>query len=201
MATKGTIPDVFIIESLSRDDEKKKRYEGLILSEILRLGNKRPKYYYCDSIQEFPQAIELFNASRYRYLHISSHASDETITIGRKEITYSKFSSYFEDVLNNKRLFLSACSSGNENFSNAMINYNQGLYSIVAPEDDIYFSDAAAIWSALYTSLFGNDDSSIRSKDIEGTLSVLTELFPISFFVSKRSTRNNTWTHRSISPT
>ena len=201
MITKKTIPDVFIIESLSRGDEKKKRYEGLILSDILRLGGKKPKYYYCDSIQEFPQVIDLFHASRYRYLHISSHASDDAITIGRKEIPYNKFSSYFKGILNNKRLFLSSCSSGNENFSSSMIKHNPDMYSIVAPEDDIYFSDAAAIWSALYTSLFGSDDSSIRSKDIEGTLSVLTELFPVSFFVSKRSTRNNTWTHRSISPT
>jgi hypothetical protein len=45
-------PNVFIIESLKFSDEKKDRFEGKILSQILHLGGKESKYYYIRTEKE-----------------------------------------------------------------------------------------------------------------------------------------------------
>jgi hypothetical protein len=46
MKEKTTEPKVFIIESLEFDDEEKGRYEGGILSDILRLSGIETQYFY-----------------------------------------------------------------------------------------------------------------------------------------------------------
>ena len=69
----STKPEVFIIESLDFVDEEKERFEGQILSSILKLGGKRPKYYYFRTRRELVEILKIFGRSRYRYLHLSCH--------------------------------------------------------------------------------------------------------------------------------
>lgn len=62
-----TKPDVFIIESLDPDDEGNGRFEGSIISNMLRLHGKEPKYRYVRTRGEFEDAVGEFGRSRYRY--------------------------------------------------------------------------------------------------------------------------------------
>lgn len=41
MDNKNTIPEVFIIESLTFDNEKDEMYEGKLISNILHLSDKK----------------------------------------------------------------------------------------------------------------------------------------------------------------
>ena len=72
-----TKPEIFIIESLDPDDEGNGRFEGSIISRMLRLHGKEPKYRYVRTKKEFKKAIKQFGQLQYRYLHISAHANEE----------------------------------------------------------------------------------------------------------------------------
>ena len=56
----ATLPRVFIIESLGFSDEKEDRFEGGILSRMLRLSGSEPEYMYLRTRRELEKAVALF---------------------------------------------------------------------------------------------------------------------------------------------
>ena len=138
-----TKPEVFIIESLDPDDEGNGRFEGSIISRILKLHGKSPKYRYVRTRAEFEKAVSQFGKSRYRYLHISAHAEPEGMcTTNQDEIDYDELAEILNPHLRGRRLFLSACSMVHEDLAKEIIP-DSGCYSVVGPNEDILFSDAA----------------------------------------------------------
>ena len=75
MKKQITHPDVFIIESLRFEDEKKELFEGRMISQILRLNDKKSEYYYIRTKRELKEVLDIFYDSKFRYLHISCHGS------------------------------------------------------------------------------------------------------------------------------
>jgi hypothetical protein len=132
-------PEVFILESLSFADEEAQRYEGKILCDILRMCGKKPKYFYFRTDIELIELVTLFRNSGYRYLDVSAHGSATGINTTLGVITYARFAEIFGGHLKNRRIFLSACSVGNDLFVTHMQAANKGMYSIAAPVDDIEF--------------------------------------------------------------
>jgi hypothetical protein len=195
---QNTIPEVFIIESLTDDDEKEKRYEGQILYDMLRLAGKDPQYAYIKKESQLQHIVGLFRESQYRFLHISSHANKTHIGMKFGNLTYDQFSSIFEGHLQLRKLFFSACEVGNESFINSMSKKNNSMHSIVAPTNKIQFDHAAAIWSALYTSLFAEKTDSMKGVDIEKRLRTLKGLFPVEFFFGTFDSVNMKWKNRII---
>lgn len=188
-----TIPEVFIIESLSNKDEAAKRYEGLILAEMLRLSGKNPKYIYFQSPEELPHIIGLFRQSRYRYLHISAHASDDEIATTNRNLSYKQFAKYFEGHLALRRVFMSACQIGNESFLKEMSAKNPGMHSIVAPAEDIQFNHAAAIWSMFYISMFTENGRAMKAIDIRKKFDAIKQLLPVDFFIATYQPKKQSW--------
>ena len=85
-----TIPELFIIESLTLDDEADGRQEGEILSRMLRLAGKtKTKYFYIRTKRELEEIIDLFDESKYRYLHISCHANDSEMGTTFDDVFFS----------------------------------------------------------------------------------------------------------------
>lgn len=193
-----TIPEVFIFESLDKEDEKAKRFEGHILADMLRLAGKNPKYYYFQSKEELPHLLGLFRQSKYRYLHISAHASDKHIGTTEDTITYSSFANLFKGHLPLRRLFFSACQVGNESFVNTIAKNNKGMHSVVAPAQDIQFDHAAAIWSSFYISMFTENENAMKRVDIEKRIKALTSLFPVDFFFAAYNSKNDSWDYQTI---
>lgn len=74
-----TVAEVFIIESLSFVDEAKERREGAVLASVLKMCGKNPLYYYIRTKAELEQLAEKFEASEYRYLHISCHGGTTSL--------------------------------------------------------------------------------------------------------------------------
>jgi len=193
-------PEVFILESLSFKDEEAQRNEGRILCDILRMCGKTPKYFYFRTEVELIELVTLFRNSGYRYLHISAHGSAAGINTTLGDITYARFAEIFGGHLNNRRIFLSACSVGNDLCGKCMQAANKGMYSIAAPAGDIEFRHAAALWSALYVRMFSLDSGGMKSKEIHHALTQMCGLFDIRFFWSYHDSKNNKWVNKTIEP-
>jgi len=188
-----TIADVFILESLSKTDEDNRYFEGRILSEMLFLAGKNPRYVYFQSADELPHLIGLFRQSRYRYLHISAHASSRSIATRNDRITYEEFADLFEGHLGVRRLFMSACEVGNQSFVDIVSSKNKGMHSIIAPCTDIQYDHAAAIWTAFYISMFTESSKSMKHSGIKERFQALKSLFPVDFFLAFYNSKKDTW--------
>ena len=190
-----TQPEVFIIESLDPDDEGNGRFEGGIISRMLRLHGKSPKYRYVRTREEFGEAVLQFGESQYRYLHISAHAEPEGMcTTNLDEIDFDELAEILNPHLEGRRLFLSACSMVHEDLAKEIIP-RSGCYSVVGPNEDILFSDAAILWSAIYHLMFSENDRAMSHSTLKKHLINTTNLFDVDisyFSKSKKLKRGYT---------
>jgi hypothetical protein len=197
---KSTKPEVFIIESLEFVDEENQRFEGRILFDILRMCGKNPKYFYFRTEEELVELVTKFDNSGYRYLHISAHGNEAAIGTTLGSITYLRFADIFEGHLNKRRIFLSACSVGNDQLATRLKQLNKTLYSFAAPVNDIEFHTAAALWGALYVLLFNVDDSVVKSRDLTTVLTKVCGLFGVRFFLGRFDDSQDRWVKGIIGP-
>jgi hypothetical protein len=175
-----TKPDVFIIESLDPDDEGNGRFEGSIISNMLRLHGKEPKYRYVRTREEFEDAVDEFGRSRYRYLHISAHGDPEGMcTTNQEPIDYDELAHLLKPHFKNKRLFLSACSMVHQEMAAYLIPKTE-CFSVIGPIDDIEFHKAAIFWASLYHLLFFKDSEKINRARLKDTLSKTADLFEVN---------------------
>jgi len=191
MKPKGsTLPEVFIIETLDPDDEGNGRFEGSILSRMLRLHGKNPKYRYVRTRNQFRAAVAQFGRSRYRYLHISCHANSESMrTTNQDDIEFKKLAAILRPHLRNRRLFLSACDMVNDNLARQVLP-STGCYSIIGPDEDVRFTDAAVLWASLYHLMFTRSPSVMKHPELLRVLGDTSKLFSVSMsYFSKSKNR------------
>lgn len=91
--------DVFIIESLSFDDESESLHEGKLLSNILELNGKNPIYYYIRTKRECDEVLSIFEDSEYRYLHLSCHGSSNSMETTLDSISFKELGSILAPCL------------------------------------------------------------------------------------------------------
>ncbi len=192
----NTVAEVFIIESLELIDETKERREGAVLASVLKMCGKNPLYYYIRTKAELKYIADEFEASGYRYLHISCHGGDDTLETTLDSVTYQDFAEIFEGKLKDRRLFVSACSAGNELFAEVVGGKNRDLISIAASATNIRFDHAVAFWSSFYVKTFSLNAKSMNSARIAEVAKPLTALFEAPLHLSKRS--NGAWVHEMI---
>jgi len=193
-----TYAEVFIIESLTLDDEANNRYEGKILADVLRLCGKDPKYYYFRTKDELYMLADLYRESSYRFLHLSCHGDYEYIHTTLEKVPYLEFATIFSGLLKNRRLFVSACDVGNELFSEIVVAKNRGMYSIACPTTKIFSDQAVAFWSAFYVKLFSDNMSYVKNDSIAFALKRLCDLYGADFFWFWHHSHNNTYAHQAI---
>lgn len=197
-AIQHTKPDVFILESLSFDDEVAQRYEGKVLADLLRLADKKPAYYYFRTERELIELTQLFRHSTYRYLHLSCHGSRDYIHTTIEDIPVKRFAEIFEGHLKLRRLFVSACGVGSGFLSNYVGSANKGMHSIASPVDQILFSRAVAVWAAFYIRMFDFNDQSMSSKQIGFLLADLSRLFDVRFNWYWYNAKSDKWKQEEI---
>ena len=185
--TERTRPEVFIIESLEWDDEQNGRHEGRILSDILRLGGKKPIYYYVRTKQEFVELMDIFQASRSRYLHLSCHGDLESISTTLDIIGFEELGAILNPYMDRRRLFVSSCEVVNEDLADAIIP-GSGCLSIAGPTEKIAFSDAAILWASFYKIAFDIRRRGMSGDDIKFILGELATLFyvPVAYYRKTR---------------
>jgi hypothetical protein len=193
----ATVPEVFIVESLGLADEAGERREGAVLAAVLKMCGKNPLYYYIRTKAELELMAKEFEDSGYRYLHISCHGSAKSLELTLDSVSYQEFAKIFRRRLSNRRLFVSACSAGNDLFAQAVSAQNKDLKSIAAPSNDIQFDHAVAFWSSFYVKTFSLNADSMNSDRIVGVLGPLAALFgePVHF---SRKGGDGGWTHEVI---
>jgi hypothetical protein len=151
---------VYIIEFLRADDYT----DGENLHEILKLSLIPTKYNWVDTKEDFKKAIKEFNASKFRYLHISCHADETGFEINGEKISNSEFQSMTKKVLTNKRVFLSACKGANRDIASKIIISNKA-YSLIGIPIDIYFDKSAIFWPTFYH-LINEVDKKAMKRDL-----------------------------------
>jgi len=173
------LSEVFIIESLTKQDREDKRLEGELIFRILKMGGRKPKYHFIETLGQFNEKIKEFSSSQYRYLHISCHGSPNSFKFYFGSISFEQFADLFRDNLANRRIFISACESVNKDLASLLIPSSM-CYSIVGPYEPIRFDDAAMIWASYYYLVFKNDQTVMDRKLILRTLGTLTKLYQIN---------------------
>ena len=181
-------PEVFIIESLYKEDLEEGRLEGDLISKILRMGGRRPEYYFVKSREQLVARIEQFATSQYRYLHLSCHGSANSFHFYFGSMNFEEFTALVRNKLANRRIFVSACETVNEYLANLLIPSSK-CYSLIGPYELIDLDDAAIIWASYYYLAFKGDRTAMNRKLILKTLSSLTKLYRINlnyYSISKR---------------
>lgn len=184
-----TTAEVFIIESLEFDDEKKGNFEGKFLSQMLNFEDKKPLYYYIRTKVELQEVMKLFKESNYRYLHISCHGNSEALYTTLDQLPFPELGRIINPFLAGRRVFVSACHAVNRDLARAIIP-SSGCYSVVGPIDDIYFGHAAIIWASFYHLMFELDRKKMKRREMLNTLTKLVQMFdvPLDYFsISKKS--------------
>jgi hypothetical protein len=186
-----TLPELFIIESLTLKDEEKKHQEGEILSRMLNLSGKvKTKYFYIRTRTELEEIIDIFDESKYRYLHISCHANKTEMATTFDDISYEDLADMLTPCLENRRVFVSACQMANRTLAKHLL-VGTGCYSLIGPAQAINFDDAAAFWVSFYHLMFKANERGMGRKNLQWCITELSALFaePINYYASSRSSR------------
>jgi hypothetical protein len=195
---QNTLPEVFILESLTLNDERNGRFEGKVLADVLRMCGKSPEYYYFRTEQELTALAQEFRKSGFRFLHLSCHGSYKTIETTYTSVPYNKFAEIFTGFLQNRRLFVSACEVGNEIFTAMVSAKNKGMYSIACPSVPIRFDVSVALWSALYVRTFLTNENYVKGVNIYLALQSLCALFEVPFYWSWYHPKEDKWINQTI---
>lgn len=191
MTDLKTKPQVFIIESLTFDDEKNNRYEGKIISDILHLNNKSSEYYYIRTKKELEEVLEIFLESDYRYLHLSCHGNSQQMATTLDTIDFEELGDILGPYLFERRLFVSACEMANTKLAKVIMPGSE-CYSIIGPATDVSFNDAAILWASLYHLMFNHNFDIMKRGDLMKYCGELSKLFgvPLNYFGRDRNKKN-----------
>ena len=189
-SSKKTKPNVFMIESLDFEDEESNYYEGQIISQILNFGKIEHKYYYIRTKAELIRLIEEFDKSNYRYLHISMHGNANSLGTTLDDLPFKELSNILQNSLDNKRLFISACSAVNEFLATEIFGLTD-CFSIIGPHEDVNMDDAAIFWASFYHLMFKQNSISMKREILKATLKklVATHNIPITYFTSLKKSK------------
>ena len=177
---KPTRPEVFIIESLTWDNERKEFYEGQVLSKILNMNSIKTNYYYIRTEKELIEVMKFFGRSNNRYLHISCHGNKDIIGTTLDDLSFHEFGNIECPYLNNKRIFISACYAMNDNLADVIFDKSVCL-SATGSMEEIYFADAAMVWASFYHLMFNYNPDGMKDKNMIDTLDQIAELFNFRF--------------------
>jgi hypothetical protein len=133
---KDTYPQLFIIESLNFENENDGHLEGGILRDILRLSSRGADYMYIRTSRELAVALEHFQDSGKRYLHLSCHGNDHTISLTLDHLSFTEFGNLVKPYVERRRLFVSACEVVNPGLAAAVLP-DSDCYSLVGSRDKI----------------------------------------------------------------
>lgn len=183
---------VFIVESLSFDDESAGRMEGNILSQMLRLSGKETDYRYIRTVRELAAVLDQFDVSRRRYLHLSCHGNARALGLTLDDLPHSKLGELLRPHLTDRRLFISACGAVNARLAAAVMRRN-GCRSIVGPRKDVGFDEAAVMWAAFYHVMFMENPSAMQNANIEAALLRLQSAFSLPMSYIQRSPSKPYW--------
>jgi hypothetical protein len=169
-------PEVFIIESLTRKDEKQDRYEGRRIADMLRLSRKECRYVYVRTLKELRAVMKEFRASNFRYLHLSCHGNKDELGTTYDNLPFSVFGEIVNGYIAKKRVFVSACEATNRKLARILLT-DTGCRSLMGPSCGIYFGDAAMFWASFYHLMFKEEKTGMTATRIRSKVDPLARIF------------------------
>ena len=188
-AIKRTFAQLFIVESLTLENEEEGLFEGEVLSRMLNLSGKTgTRYYYIRTKRELEKILELFGQSRYRYLHLSCHANRHAMDTTFDAVSFEELGQMLRPCIRNRRVFVSACEMANSRLAAELLP-GTGCYSLIGPASRIGFDDAAAFWVSFYHLMFKLNPRTMKHVELKRRIVELSALFEESFhyFAASRS--------------
>ena len=161
----GTIPKLFIIESLDIEDEEHRK-EGEILSRVLTMAGKAPICRYVRTKAELQHFIKEFQRSRYRWLHVSVHGNKNLIALTLDHLSGREFARIVAPALKGgRRLFLSTCKAATAEMAAEVFRRGDAI-SVAGPVKKIRFSDSAIFWSSFYHLMFKRERGRMLGRNV-----------------------------------
>jgi hypothetical protein len=80
--------------------------------------------------------------------------------------------------IKNRRLFVSACSATNRHFADSVMP-SSGCYSILGPDQDILFSDAAVLWASFYHVMFRAHSTAMKYAVIKAKAQEVANMYRV----------------------
>ena len=186
-----TIPETFILESLTIENEENQELDGKLLYRTLKLQGKNPKYFYFRTKREFENLVNKFYSSGYRYLHLSCHGSEARIDTTLDPISFDELSKLVRKKLQNRRLFISGCYTGNKLLCEKVSDSNRGIFSIIAPTQKLFFNQTIPFWSSFYYLMDADSETGgMKKARIEFVLKHLTQTFNLKLAYYYHDTYN-----------
>lgn len=177
-----TKPNVFIVESLEREDEAKRR-DGRILRDFLNLDGKATQYHYIRTAIELKKILHEFEKSEYRYLHLSCHGNRSAIFTTYERIGFAEFGKIIRPYLDERRVFISACWIVNASLAREVFKDGECI-SLIGPNYEIDFGDVAIAWATFYHLMFKADRKRMTGTNISPTLRRIKRAFgiPLTYY-------------------
>lgn len=177
MSSAKTQPDVFIVESLRLEDELQRRFEGYFIKDILAASGKQCEYYYLRTERELVEILKEFEKSKYRYLHLSCHGLPNQMDTTFDSITLKRAGLLLKPYLTGRRLFVSACEMCNKRLAKPLMS--DGCMSILGPQNNLPFRDAAILWASLYHVLFSADADRIKGPTLRAKAQQVATMYGV----------------------
>lgn len=140
---------VAIIESVSPEDVKSKRFEGPDLDKYLRGVGATTSYKYVRNETEFGQAVA--GAADADVVHVSCHANDEGI--GLEDQTFIRWEDLRKvagDALKDKKLSLSSCEGGVRSSPGRLLFQGGQASRLVGPFEAVAWDESLAAFKVYY---------------------------------------------------
>lgn len=174
MNLKTTVYGVYIIESLREGDFE----DGKNLNKILDLSHIVTIYEKVKSVDHFKTLLKDFKTSKFRYLHISCHANSSSIEIHGEIISNEELQKML-GLINDKRIFMSACQAANRELANLLIA-KSGVLSLIGTPLDLNFDKAALFWPSFYHVMKDLDENKMSREHLKKTLQQCVNLFNVA---------------------
>jgi len=175
---------IFIIESLNVGDDK----DGKILKDILDVCQVENEYIEVETKPQLIKAIDEFQRSEFRYLHLSCHANEEGFGLTDETfITNSEFSEIVADKLQKRRIFMSACEAGNLDLAGKLITKNK-IFSLIGSPEPIRFDKSLLFYPTFYHLMNELDENKMLKKELRKSIRGGVNLFkiPIHYYAFLR---------------
>lgn len=186
---RKTFPAVYIIESLDFDDEENDRLEGEVLRRHLNLAGVKCKYVYIRTKPELREVLGRFEASRFRYLHLSCHGDSTSIGLTLDSVSHDDLAQLLAPVMHKRRFFLSACAAATKPLAKKLFARVPGCHSMLGPRREVGFEDAAIFWASFYHLMLSNDQRTMQRAAIHVVVRRLALMYrvPINAFFNSEA--------------